>query len=97
MIERIERAVVKHAQSEHCKEYNLLQTIPGIGKVLALTKQMLNFGVARGYMSHNPAAGLRPIDLAVQEHTPGDRYLTGDTTYDVDHYLTRLERRAALV
>ena len=25
------------------------------------------------------------------------RYLTGDRTYDVDHYLTRLERRAALV
>ena len=25
------------------------------------------------------------------------RYLTGDETYDVDHYLTRLEGRAALV
>ena len=25
------------------------------------------------------------------------RYLTGDDTYDVDHYLTRLEGRAALV
>jgi hypothetical protein len=25
------------------------------------------------------------------------RSLTGDDTYDVDHYLTRLERRAALV
>ena len=25
------------------------------------------------------------------------RYLTGDTTYDVDHYLTRLESRAALL
>jgi hypothetical protein len=25
------------------------------------------------------------------------RYLTGDTAYDVDHYLSRLEGRAALV
>jgi len=25
------------------------------------------------------------------------RYLTGDETYDVDHYLTRLEGRAELV
>jgi hypothetical protein len=25
------------------------------------------------------------------------RYLTGDETYDVDHYLTRLEGRAALL
>jgi hypothetical protein len=25
------------------------------------------------------------------------RYLTGDDTYDVDHYLTRLAGRAALV
>jgi integrase len=48
------------------------------GKVLGLTKQMLNFGVARGYLSHNPAAGLRPIDLGVQKHKTGDRYLTGE-------------------
>lgn len=69
------------------------------GKVLGLTKQMLNFGVARGYMSHNPAARLRPIDLAVQEHTPGDRYLTGEEVgqfYRALHQAPRLSEQARI-
>ncbi|MFC1499073.1 IS110 family transposase [Verrucomicrobiota bacterium] len=37
IIRRLELAIVKETKREHCKDFNLLQTIPGIGKILALT------------------------------------------------------------
>jgi transposase len=37
IIDRLERAIVKETKREYCKEFNLLKTIPGIGKILALT------------------------------------------------------------
>lgn len=47
------------------------------GKVLAIAKQMFRFGVGRGYLASNPAASLDPVDLGVERHTQGKRYLSG--------------------
>ncbi len=37
IIDRLERAIVKETKKERCRDYNLLMTIPGVGKILALT------------------------------------------------------------
>jgi len=37
IIERLEQAILKHTKKEHTRDFNILQTIPGVGDVLALT------------------------------------------------------------
>lgn len=48
------------------------------GKVLDLIRQLFDFGVANGYLIHNPASPLRGSDLGVEEYTPCNRRLEGD-------------------
>ena len=48
------------------------------GKVLDITRQMFDFGVANGYLPLNPAAPLKAADLGVEEYQPRSRTLTGD-------------------
>ena len=37
IIERLELAILKHTKREHARDFNILQTIPGVGDILALT------------------------------------------------------------
>jgi len=36
-IHKLERAIIVHTETEHCKDYNILQTAPGLGQIIALT------------------------------------------------------------